>query len=544
VIWQRGFYCDDYTFYRQTIDQTSGQQHIYLRIRLDRPLAFFADINLAGLAKRHELPVRTLAALVSGANALLLAWLIYRLTRARLLAVLTAWFYASPFVAHEAVLWIAAYLYIFSAFFVLLCLHAAATAFLRPRRWQIWALVCIVCYAAAVGFSEQAALSIVLVPVLAWALAVQRRAAGNPTRRAGMIALLCTLIAASVAWFGYRTAITVASRGGIDLSSTGLLGRAGQFLDRLVMLTVRPNTGLRLALESGKQGVHALLDSPAALFVFLAAALLALLAVVYWQPEPKRPPLDDRAAPALLSVGLLWLVVTALVPGVLVAGQILVVRMLYIPLAGAAAAGAALVWLVARRLPAAWGERLAMSGAAGVLLLSSVCMLGYCRAYQARYQLDQRQLAGLSQVLPARYVPDGAYIVPLELDERLFGHKDGLSAVLIGVLQARWSAQDVYNDLFQRTKIQTVARLGELSKHVTHQEAPAELRITDQLVPLDKTVLFVYKDGRCSVIESLVIRQSDGTVRVVHFPIAGQMAADGLPTLKDYVAPQVQEVRQ
>lgn len=157
AIWQRGFYTDDYSFHKNAADITTGAWHLYVPERLDRPLAFFADMNLAGLVPEHELSVRIVAALFAGGNALLLAWLVKRLVRSRFMAVVVAWLFLSPYIAHEAVLWIAAYLYVFSLFFVLLFLHASVNVFTHPQTRGWWTLAGVVCYAIAVGFGEQAA---------------------------------------------------------------------------------------------------------------------------------------------------------------------------------------------------------------------------------------------------------------------------------------------------------------------------------------------------------------------------------------------------
>ncbi len=543
-IWQRGFYTDDYSFHNNAVDITTGAWRLYLPERLDRPLAFFVDMNLAGLVPEYELFVRIVAALFAGANALLLAWLVKRLVRSRFMSIVTAWLFLSPYIAHQAVLWIAAYLYVFSLFFVLLFLHASINAFTHPQTRGWWTLAAVACYAIAVGFGEQAALSVVLVPVLAIALAAQKRISGYRSAATHCAALIAipAVLALSVAWFGYRTAGMVATRGGMDLTIGGLLNKTAQFTDRFMQLTIRPNTGLRLTVEAGKLGVHRLIDSPATMLLFIAAFLLLLFTVRYWSND-RQGCLSVRGLLALLGVCLAWLAGATLFPGITLPRQGLTSRMLYLPLAGASVAGATAAWLIVGRLSSLRAERMIVLAAGGALLASSLCMMGYGRAYQARYALDQRQLASLKQALPAPYLPQGAYVVALELDERLFGHNDGMSVIMLGALQTRWSAPEMLNQIYQRSDLHSVARTGELAKKVEYTEAqgatPAELRVMDEPVPIDKTVLFVYKDGASRIIESLVVRQSDGARLTVRFPIAEKMAADGLPTLRNYPAPAV-----
>lgn len=287
VIWQRGLYADDYWFHNDVVNTVTGERQFYVPHRLDRTLHFLVDTNLSGIMPEYEAFVRILAALCTATNALLLGWLVDRLLQSRLMAVTTAWFFLAPFMAHQAVLWISAYSYMFSVLFGLLFLHASVTALTRAQTWRRWALAAIVCYAAAVGFGEQAALSVALVPVLAIALARQQRVAGyrSAITRAVPLFVAPAIIAAGIVWFGYRTSSLVVPRGGMDLGISSLMQNIVEFLNRLVGLTIRPNTGLRLTVEAGKLGVHKLLDAPAALFVFLAAAILLLVAVRSWQSE-------------------------------------------------------------------------------------------------------------------------------------------------------------------------------------------------------------------------------------------------------------------
>jgi hypothetical protein len=413
------------------------------------------------------------------------------------------------------------------------------TAFTHAQSWRRWALLAIACYAIAVGFGEQVAMSAALAPLLGVALAAQGRAAGKRSVavRATALFVVPAAIAAAVVWFGYRTSTLVTPRGGLDVSLDALLGKAAQFLTHFTVLTVRPNTGLRLTVEAGKLGVHKLIDSPAALLVFLAAALLLLLTVVSWRSTEKMGHVSGRGALLLAAVGVVWMIATMLFPGIVVPNQVLVVRMLYVPLTGACIAGAVLAWVCARHVVP---EKLVLLAAGGVLLINSICMLGYNRAYQGRYALDQRQLTTLRQALPGEYLPQGAYVIALELDERIFGHSDGMSNVLVGALQLRWTAPRALNMTYGRSDLQSVAKTGELTKKVEYNTDGQSLRVSDVATPLDKTVLFVYKDGKSSIIESLVIRQGNGATVTVRFPIAEKMAGAGLATLKNYPAPIVQ----
>ncbi len=103
VIWQRGLLTDDYSFHAQVVNAVTGARRLYIPREANRVLAFFVDVNLAGLLPAYEWPVRLLAALITAANALLLGALVYRLTRQRLLLVVTARLFLAPVYAHQAV---------------------------------------------------------------------------------------------------------------------------------------------------------------------------------------------------------------------------------------------------------------------------------------------------------------------------------------------------------------------------------------------------------------------------------------------------------
>jgi hypothetical protein len=537
TVWQRGLLTDDYSFRAQVVDLVTGERQFYIPDKFNRFLAFLVDVNLAGLMPEYELFVRVLAAVVAAANALLLGWLLYRLVRSRLAAVVAAWLFLSPFYAHQALLWIAAYLYVFSVFFALLYLHACLSALVAATRRRSWIALAVLCYVVAIGFGEQAALVLMLTPVLAIALYKQGKLPSAGTALGRLIPLIAIPAVFALVYVGYAyPGGDFVPRRGLNLSLANLSAQAERFAIRFLQLTVTPNTGLRLINESFRLGVRTLLAAPPAMLLFVIAGGLTLATAALWRPEAR----SKRSGSAgLIVVGVAWLVAALFFPGIVLVRQVLTVRMLYVPLAGAAVAGAALAWAIAQRLPRQWGERLVILLASGILLASTVCLVGHTRAYQARYQLDQRQLATLAQALPERYLPDGgAYIVAIELDERLFGRTDGLSQGLIGVLQTSWSARDGLTETYRRRDIMSVVNVGWTIKPVEYRPAqggqPAEVLVTGVRIPVENTFLFAYRNSTNTIIESLLITRPDGQKQTVHFPLAERMRADGRPTITDY----------
>ncbi len=293
---------------------------------------FFVDVNLAGLMTGGEPLVRLLAALGAAANALLLGWLLYRLAGSRLMAIVAAWLFLMPFYAHQAVLWLAAYSYVFSAFFLLLFLHAGLSAVRQPERSWRWSILALICYAIAIGFGEQAALSVLLVPALA--LAARPSGVRPALRRSVPVLIAALALAAGLVVFGYTSADMVAGRGGMNLSIRSLLDHTGVFIHRFAQLLLLPNTGLRLTNESFRLGARTLLASPLWLALFVAAGGALLVTVAFWREQDGATRISGQVVAAIASVGLIWLAVTTLLPGILIVKQTLVVRHALRPLPG------------------------------------------------------------------------------------------------------------------------------------------------------------------------------------------------------------------
>ncbi len=541
LIWERGQYTDDYTQKYAAMDALTGQWRPYIVRSLDRALGSVIMYNATGLLVQHELLVRSVTALVTGIDALLLGWLVYRLVPSRLMAVITSWLYVMPVYAFQAVLWPAAINYAFAALFVLLFLHASLCALLRPRQTILWSIVAILFFVAAVSSIEQAAISVVLVPCMALAPRVRQQVEGYRRILAQtiVIVMVSLLIAFGLLVFGYRSANIVVSRGGIDLNPVTVMQRTQDFVTQLGRTTVQHEPGLRKTRQVFVLGAQAILDSAGGTLMLLLAGGLLALTIVFWPMGEERD--SGHLVLAILAIGVVWFFLAMLVPGIFIKQQGLVPRLLYLPLAAASVCAGALGWMVSGRFHRPIGAKLVLAAAGGILLVSTVCMVGYERAFQARYQLDQNQLSTLVRSLPSAYLPPDSYVIPLDRDELLFGRRDGLSQAFLGVFQTSWSTLVGLHDAYRRMDIKTAGvdawTAPALEYEVAQGSAPAQLRVAGIPVPLDKTVFFAYRDHASRVIESLTIIAQDGSQQVVRFPIAEALRAAGIPTIANVTVP-------
>ncbi len=546
LVWQRGFYTDDYSHRNWAIDPLTGQwRPLWSRERIGtfpvRILTCLFITTYAGLLPTHELLARAMAMLVVGTNALLLGWLVYRLLGSRLAAVIAGWLFLVPLYAQEALLWASAFGYVCAACLALLFLHAAWSALTQPGRGSRWNLAGSLAFAVMLLFVEPFAVAVALVPVLALAGAIREPSHARIMLRRSL-RLLIGPLAVSIAYYLllYRNSWVVSSRGGLDLSPTGILARIGVYGGRLVFLTGPLAWGGHVAGDALTIAIAALRGSWPGAALALIAALSLLLTVLTWRSEEREFQAPDRLGLIVLAGGLLWAASSLLLPGVLVEGQQLEYRLLYFPLGGASVSLASMAWLAAKRLRGAvWRQTLiALAGIA--LLVQTMGMMGYAHAYAARSRLDQQQVSALVRALPAQYLPDGSYIVPIETEAPLFGRPDSISAYLLGVFETPWSMRDALLRIWRRPDLQFVTSNRWAGMHFSDADGNSgqgSLRIQGVTVPVDRAVLFVYRAGRVLVVEQLALQKGDGTQRIVQFPLAGDLRRYGVPTI-DIAVPE------
>jgi hypothetical protein len=540
-VWQRGFYMDDYATRLMAIDVLTGQwRPIWSLSRIPtfpiRILSCMIVTSFTGLLPTHEFFVRAISALGIGVNAVLLGWLIYRILGSRLAAVSSGWLFLMPIYAQEAVLWVGAVPYVFAAGFALLFLHVSWSALTRPQRAGRWITLGTLACATTLLIVEQFIFAAGLVLIFGITIAAQRQTASYwALLKRSLCVLIWPLAVAAIFYvLLYGNSWVVDAKGGLDLSLAGIVERSLGYFKRLAWMTMF-DWGRRLTGDAFGIGIAVLLRSWKGMALSFAASVSLLLTVLAWRTGEREYLPRYCVGLMVFCAGVTWFVVSLLVPSVLVKGQILEYRLLYFPTAGAGLAVGALAWMAAKRLRCLGCDKLFVAIAGVLLLLSTVCMLGYAQAFAVRYKLDRRQIAALVHALPAQDLPENSYVVPFNNEERLFGKDDRISLLLVGVFETPWSARAALEEAYRRNDLQVITpnRWWPIQfSYMGDQEPPSnQLGIQGVSVPVDRTVLFSYRAGSAFLIESLTITKSDGSQHTVQFPIARDLRRHGVPTI-------------
>lgn len=541
LVWQRGFYSDDYSNRLMAIDLLTGQwRPIWSPSRIPtfpvRILAWMVATSFAGLLPTHEFFVRAISTLGIGLNAILLGWLVYRILGSRLAAVISGWLWLMPFYAQEAVLWAGAAAGLPAVGFTLLFLHASWSALTQPQRAGRWITLGTLAFTILLLITEQFTFAAGLVPILGLAVAAQRqRASYWVLLRRSLYVLIWPLAVAAIFYLLlYSNSRAVAARGGLDLSLAGIVQRSLGYYDRLTWMTMS-DWGQGLTSDAYSIGEAVLCRSWKGMPLFFAATVSLVLTVLAWRTGEREYLFPYRVGLIVFCAGVIWLVALLLFPSVLVKGQGLEHRQLYFPTAGASVAVGALVWMAAKRLRRPVCDKIFVAISGVLLLLSTICMLGYAEAFAARSKLDQRQIAALVQALPSQHLPESSYVVPFQNEERLFGKDDYVSRLLLGGFETPWSAGAVLEEAYRRNDLQTITANRwdpmQFSYMGDSQPPSNQLGIQGVSVPVDQTVLFTYRAGSVFLIESITITKSDGAQHTVEFPIARDLHRQGVPTI-------------
>lgn len=548
LVWQRGFYMDDYRLKLLAIDTSTGQWRSlwdthWLPGFPVRMLTWVTVTVFAGLLDTHEFLVRIISTLIAGGNALLLGLLIYRIINSRLAAVIGSWLFLMPFYAQEAVLWVGAVSYVFATGLSLLFLHAFWGAFSETRAAERirWMVLGIIAFVVSLLFYEWVALAVVLIPFFGLIAVAQGRLGGaDLLRRAVLLTgLLCTAVVALYGLF-YRNAQLLEVRGGIDVSVAGIMERSQQYLVRLVWMTVSPEWGQLLTADVFSAGLAVLSSSwHGVVLASITAALLAVT-VLAWQPDEHEYRGRYAVGLAMLCAGITWSLTSLLFPSVLVRGQILEYRLLYFPLAGVGVVSGALGWIIAKLLKSAVWHKILLAVMGGLLLFDTICMVGYAQAFAARHELDRKQIAAVVRALPPQHLPRRTFIVPIQFDERLGVIGRSVAMLLVGVFEAPWSARAVLREVYGRDDFDVVTtnrwvpmRFGYVSGRgeagqLVLRGAGASQGTT---VPVDRTVLVSFDGNDAFLVERLTIVSAGGERCVVEFPIARELRQGGAPTI-------------
>jgi hypothetical protein len=534
-----GLYSDDYAHKAWAFDLATGGWRLTLRpMRPDfRPLHTTLTPNLTAAIPEHELPVRVGVVLLHVANVILLGRLAQRLTGSPLAALLAGGCFLVPVLANEALLWFAAAAPILTShLFLLAGFHCLLSRRARGRPLLV-GIGGVAAWVLSAQFYEMGIFTLLLLPgflALAWP------GQGRARRKVWLPVLAATyLVVGGYLFFVVRGSWSLGVRGGLTFDPLAVVAdRVPAVARRLVWLI--GGWGLAGPLrEALALGWWEWMAAPTG-WILAAGALAGTSLVAANCPrEPEALPGRDKAL-GLGLAGLAWAGL-ALVPVVLVRGQIVEVRSLYTPLAGlalsVAGCGAWIVGFVGR-----WRRRAiqaAVLATGGAVLVSSVAMAGVARTYQLRWALDQRQIAAFREAFPRLPEAGRVWLWPVGLDERpvsaYWGRAAKLDRYLVGVFETDWGTSSAVRMTYRKDDVSAVAanRWERWRVNVADRSRDGQVRtltIQGKAIPVAELLAFTYRQGRVIGLGPLELSSPDGTTAArLDLPVVGRLRSPETP---------------
>lgn len=531
-----GLYEDDYSSKIGAFDLSTGQWQLRLIPQTDfRYVRYVLTPNLANLLPDHEWLARAIILILHGTDVLLLGLLILRLTRSRVSAILGSALFLVPLYANQGLLQFT------SAFdnppallFVLLGFHLLLSA--RSFRESPTLIVGgVASWLMAPMFYESALFTYLLLPffgMLCWPREVR------PRLRVWLVPLIIVyLILLPYAYFVLRGAWRVGGHGTIDPVLI-LTTRVPEVLSSLSS-TLASQEAFGLYAEALQLGVRAWTSSYGGTLVLVSAAV-ALVMSAFLIPISNSAITSPRRFLLIILAGVLWICLW-LIPILLVNGQMIESRILYAGMVGFVLCAVGLLGL-ATGFAGRWRilrMRVAMLLVAVVMMLTSLTVAGFVRAYQLRWILDQKQLAALHQVVPQLPDSQRIWLLPIQLDERTvrryFERDVALDYYLVGVFETTWSGEAAVSLDYQKGNVDVGAsnrREKPTVSGVTYEQGKATtLSIPDTFaggaeVPIDRLIAFTYKKNHVVLLSPITLIRSDSSRIVVNLPLVDRLAAD------------------
>jgi hypothetical protein len=545
VTWQRGLYSDDIILYEEVQEQSLGVA-LHRRVCGEHPwpqargLGHGIMVLLLATFPEGEGAVRLLLAALTGLNALLLAWLSWRLLRSPLAAWVTAVLFLTPTAAQQVCLWTCCVDYLLGMALTLGAVHASWHFLFGHSRLWLSGVITTACLILTLLMKESFLAIYALLPAvlfLGWRQSDRMMTLKGWARRTLLCLAVPALLSLGIVAVNYVACPPVAltGRGGTITSGAELGERVRAYATTLQQRYLGQGAGQFFVapLDGGWQEIQ---DSRLALACMALALLGVFMTTLKW-PVPQ----TSASRPAFLGVALLggaWFVLALLFPNVLVKYQGVTPRMLYFPCAGlallAGAASAALAHrchkpLLERGLALAWGI-------VGVLLALS--MLGYAQQYAARSQEDQRQRQEFERAIPVRSLPPGTLLVHVQAPSYCARWRPPLGTNFLGVLDSDQLLQKHAARAWGRTDLQWLVLSPQDTTHgLPWRWAGLDaVVIAGRQVPLTHLVVFFYEpDSGLWLLAHLTLPDEEGRLQRRALPAVAASHAPkrGTDTIQD-----------
>jgi len=562
LVWQRGLYWDDWYAGALVRDlRTLEWQPVRIPFeRGSRVITWTVYPYLAALLWTHEFPVRLLITVCAGLNGLLLGWLVYRMLRARLPAVIAGWLFL---MSNCAPLPTVTSAYVFMTGFVLLMLHAIWSALVVDRFQYVWLSGGILALLIALLWGEAAVGIVSLVPIMGILGYVQQPEARRRAivYRTVLYTLMLTMAVVLYALWVTTTPIAQ-QRGGVTTDISMIIQRAYNWLRAFYYATLDSPNRYYL-MRSYIVGVNYCTSSVFGTVLLSVISVVLVLTVATWKSEQSQ--YSNITQISVMSVfGIVWFLVTFFIPFVFVLGQGFGQYMMYIPLAGGGVLIGSLIGLITSVIRRYDIQRV-LVGVFGVLLMIlSICMVGSARLYQVRYETDREVFTTLARLVPPEAISERVQFIPVNLEYSLSGKENMLSPFLTSPLEEFWAAEGALTIAYsgkvptRHIHIQYIAaprwHPATFSERISDEPANPPCsrfaRNTDtaakgsptlfvQGCPVDseRAIVFTHRNGELALVRTLTLQRSDGTTRIIELPVVSRLAARGSTVIETLVVP-------
>ncbi|MGD8451515.1 MAG: hypothetical protein PVJ57_06825 [Phycisphaerae bacterium] len=552
LVWQRGFYNDDYANYIISHDAETGARKTFFYVLTVVPTARGLSYMLARnsvllIADGYEVLVRAMFAGAAALNAVLIGWLAYRLLRSWFAATVAVLLALSCAPMHQAMLWTTGGNYLLMTLFTLVYLHAFLFVIEGVRPGAVWWLVGTVAFLGALLIVEQHVGVLGLLVAFGAILAVQpqRTERYRILRRAVFVPLWPMLLSAVCFLWLYGESKDINTRGGLVTALPIIYGQCKEILRLAPELLV---TGQARAMlrEGSVIGLEKVCGSWLGLAMLIVGGGL-MLTPIGWRSRRDKPPQPWYVGVLTMLAALAGALVVLLFPLCLVSFLYVESRQLYVPYLLLAVGAAAALWLIARivRHDGFRGFMLCLLGV--LFVVHTLVTVGFAEAYARRSALDQRQLADLTAVIRSEDLPHDARVVPLAVDQVTFPEYPALDHLLHGGFEIEWAAEALLRTAYHRYDL--YATVPYTRDWGTRFKVPTAVENAGRIIVQDKphdpatTLVFTWRDGEVRLIRDLHVLRDSGEEYVVSFPLAVQIGERGAP-LVDVAVREALPVRE
>jgi len=293
----------------------------------------------------------------------------------------------------------------------------------------------------------------------------------------------------------------------------------------------------------------------------LSISVILGLTVVSWRIDHQFSKVSEILL--VLALGIVWFLTLSYVPYVFVPRQVFEVRFLYFSLPGASIATGALAALTVSLIRLRRMQQMLLAGCGALLIILSVCMVGYAQVYKARYEHDMDMIKTLARLVPSealnerpQFIPQ---FIPVSLDYSLSGKERLLTELIASALEYEYIARagllTVYPDRLTgrpdhiRIQIEYIPAprwnpavfseriISDFPDYCFGTKTDVNLFVQGCPIESNRAIVFTHHNGELVLVRTLTLQRSDGTTRIVELPLVSRLAARGSTVIETLVVP-------